>query len=161
MNGKFVQRQGCELAVECYHEPHQKSLKYGMHCYWPYNICDPLSDPAVSAAGKEPTRGPRVHYCYSSALQNGGKYVDTCGYDMCILSGIVYRAMPTKACGLLVLYFCHNIFVSYPSLLIPALITYKIKLILCFSVQFSCKLRSACQQKNGHCIISFLPHRQL
>jgi len=76
---------------------------------------------------------------------------------MCILSGIVYRAMPTKACGLLVLYFCHNIFVSYPSLLIPALITYKLKLILCFSVQFSCKLRSACQQKNGHCITSFLP----
>jgi len=29
----------------------------------------PLSDPAVSTAGKEPTRGPHVHYCYSSALQ--------------------------------------------------------------------------------------------
>jgi len=25
-------------------------------------------------SGREPTRGPRVPYCYSSALQNGGEY---------------------------------------------------------------------------------------
>jgi len=33
VNGKFVQRQGCELGVEHYHEPHLKSLQYDMHCY--------------------------------------------------------------------------------------------------------------------------------
>ena len=36
----------------------------------------PLSDPAVSIGGREPTRGPRVHYCYSTALQNGGEHAE-------------------------------------------------------------------------------------
>jgi len=36
----------------------------------------PLSDPADSTASKEPTRGPRVHYCYSNALQSGGEYTE-------------------------------------------------------------------------------------
>ena len=47
-------------------------------------MCKPLSDPAVSTAGKEPTRGLRVHYCYSSALQNGGEYAElyTCQYSI-------------------------------------------------------------------------------
>ena len=32
-------------------------------------IHEPLRDPAVNTAGKEPTRGLRVHYCYPNALQ--------------------------------------------------------------------------------------------
>ena len=70
MNGKFIQQPGCELAAERYHELHLKLLQYDIH---PYNIREPLSDPAVSIAGMEPTRGLRVHHCYSSALQNGGE----------------------------------------------------------------------------------------
>ena len=69
VNSKFVKRQDCELVVECYHELHLKSLQYEKHRYQPYNICEPLSNPAIGTTGKEPTRGPRVHYCYSSALQ--------------------------------------------------------------------------------------------
>ena len=42
-------------------------------------IREPLSNPAVSIAGREPTRGLRVHYCYSSALQNGGEYAEIYG----------------------------------------------------------------------------------
>ena len=48
-------------------------------------IREPLSNPAVSIAGREPTKGPRVHYCYSSALRNGGKYAENR-----ILSSIIY-----------------------------------------------------------------------
>ena len=70
MNSQFI---GCELATEHYHEPHLKSLQYDIHCY---NIREPLSYPAVSIADREPTRGPRVHYCYSTALQNGGEYAE-------------------------------------------------------------------------------------
>ena len=44
-----------------------------------YNIREPLSYPAVSIAGREPTRGLRVHYCYFSALQNGGEYAEIYG----------------------------------------------------------------------------------
>ena len=43
MNGKFVQQQDWELAVENYHEPLLKSLQYDM------NIHEPLSDPTVSS----------------------------------------------------------------------------------------------------------------
>jgi len=60
VNGTFVQRRVCELAVERYHEPLLKSLQYDMHRYWPYNIREPLSGPAVSITGEEPTRSPRV-----------------------------------------------------------------------------------------------------
>ena len=49
---------------------------YDMHRYQLYNICEPLSDLAVSTAGRESTRSPHVHYCYSSALQNGGEYAE-------------------------------------------------------------------------------------
>ena len=56
VNGKFIQRRGRELAAECYHEP--------------------LSYPVVSSAGREPTRGLRVCYCYSAALQNGGEHAE-------------------------------------------------------------------------------------
>ena len=47
--------------------------------------CEPLSDPAVSIAGREPKRGLHVHYCYSTALQNGGEYAESR-----ILSSIIY-----------------------------------------------------------------------
>ena len=76
MNCKFIQRRGCELAAERYHEPHLNSLQYDIHRYYPYNIHEPLGDSAVSIAGMESTRGLRIHYCYSSALQNGGEYAD-------------------------------------------------------------------------------------
>ena len=33
VNGKFIQRQGCELAAEHYDEPHLKSLQYDIHRY--------------------------------------------------------------------------------------------------------------------------------
>jgi len=33
VNGKFVQRRGCELVVERYHKPHLESLQYDMHRY--------------------------------------------------------------------------------------------------------------------------------
>ena len=33
VNGKFIQRQGSELAAERYNEPHLKSLQYDIHCY--------------------------------------------------------------------------------------------------------------------------------
>ena len=68
-----------------FHEPHLKSLQYDIHHYKPYNIREPLSDQAVSIAGREPTRGIRVHYCYSTALQNGGEYAENRTY-----SGIIY-----------------------------------------------------------------------
>ena len=29
----FIQRRGCELAAECYHERHLKSLQYDIHRY--------------------------------------------------------------------------------------------------------------------------------
>ena len=45
-----------------------------IHRYQPYNIGEPQSDPAVSIAGREPTRGPRVHYCYSTALKDGSMW---------------------------------------------------------------------------------------
>ena len=40
------------------------------------SLRESLSDLAVSTAGKEPTRGPRAHYCYSSALQIGDEYAE-------------------------------------------------------------------------------------
>ena len=33
VNGKFIQRRGCELAAERYDEPHLKSLQYDIHRY--------------------------------------------------------------------------------------------------------------------------------
>jgi len=33
VNGKIVQRQGCELAIERYHELHLKLQQYDMFCY--------------------------------------------------------------------------------------------------------------------------------
>ena len=33
VNGKFIQRRGCELAAEHYDEPHLKSLQYDIHRY--------------------------------------------------------------------------------------------------------------------------------
>ena len=33
VNGKFIQRRGCELAAEHYHEPQLKSLQYDIHRY--------------------------------------------------------------------------------------------------------------------------------
>ena len=33
VNGKFIQRRGCELAAERYHEPHLKLLQYDIHRY--------------------------------------------------------------------------------------------------------------------------------
>ena len=32
----------------------------------------------LSIAGREPTMGPHVHYCYSTFLLNGGEYVENC-----------------------------------------------------------------------------------
>ena len=55
------------------------------------NIREPLSYPAVSIADREPTRGLRVHYCYSIALQNGGKYAENR-----ILSSIIYGPRPRR-----------------------------------------------------------------
>ena len=37
--------------------------------YIAVSIREPLSDPAVSVAGGNPTRGPHVHYCYFTALK--------------------------------------------------------------------------------------------
>ena len=51
-----------------------------------------LSDPAVSIAGREPTRGPHVYYCYSTALQNGSEYVENC-----ISFKYNIQTMPTQA----------------------------------------------------------------
>ena len=82
MNGKFIQQRGCELAAERCHELHLKSLQYDIHLY---NICEPLSDPAVSIAGREPLRGP----AYITALQNGGEYAENR-----ILSSIIYGPRP-------------------------------------------------------------------
>ena len=50
------------------------------------SLCESLSDLAVSIAGRELTRGPRVHYCYFTALQNGGDYAENR-----ILSSMIYR----------------------------------------------------------------------
>ena len=91
VNGKFIQQRGSELAAEHYHEPHLKSLQYDIHRYYPYNIREPLSYPAVSIAAREPTRGPRVHYCYSAALQNGSEYAENR-----ILSSIIYGPHPHR-----------------------------------------------------------------
>ena len=33
VNGTFIQRQGCELAAECYDESHLKSLQYDIQRY--------------------------------------------------------------------------------------------------------------------------------
>ena len=33
VNGKLIQQRGCELAAECYDEPHLKSLQYDIHRY--------------------------------------------------------------------------------------------------------------------------------
>ena len=43
----------------------------------------------LSVLSREPTRGPRVRYCYSTALQNGGEYGENC-----ILLGIIYGPRP-------------------------------------------------------------------
>ena len=43
------------------------------------------------SAGREPTRGLRVHYCYSNALQNGGEYAE----DRILLS-IIYEPRPHR-----------------------------------------------------------------
>ena len=69
----------------CFH--FLKSLHYDMHIT--SLAREPLSDPAVSTAGREPnkiqlsvplvgsqTRGLRVQHCYSSALQNGDEYAE-------------------------------------------------------------------------------------
>ena len=48
-------------------------------------IREPLRDPVVSTAGRKPTRGLHVHYCYSAVLQNGGEYAENR-----ILSSIIY-----------------------------------------------------------------------
>ena len=47
---------------------------------------EPLSDPAVGTAGKEPTRGPHVDYRYSSALQIGDEYVENVYFQYSIRS---------------------------------------------------------------------------
>ena len=57
----------------------------------PYNIREPLSDPAISIADRKPTGGLRVHYCYSIALQNGGEYAENR-----ILSSIIYGPRPHR-----------------------------------------------------------------
>ena len=48
-----------------------------------------LERETVSIAGREPTRGRRVHYCYSTTLQNGGEYGENR-----ILLGIIYGPRP-------------------------------------------------------------------
>ena len=83
-----MQRRGSELAPERYDEPHLKSLQYDIAINL---ICEQLSYPAISSAGREPTRGPRVHYCYSAALQNGGEYAENR-----ILSSIIYGLRPRR-----------------------------------------------------------------
>ena len=51
----------------------------------------PLSNPAVRIAGREPTKGPCVHYCYSTALQNSGEYAENR-----LLLSIIYGLRPHK-----------------------------------------------------------------
>ena len=37
---------------------------------------EPGNEATISSAGREPTRGLCVHYCYSTALQNGSEYAE-------------------------------------------------------------------------------------
>ena len=73
------QQNGCQVMMLqtcagtriCLQPCYLKLWRFIEHHYQPYNIGEPQSDPAVSIAGREPTRAPRVHYCYSAPLQNG------------------------------------------------------------------------------------------
>ena len=96
MNGKFIQQRGCELAAEHYHELDLKFLQYDIHRYWPYNIREPISDPAVSIAGREPTRGPM----YITAILLPYKMVVHEYAENCILFEYNIQTTPTQAHGL-------------------------------------------------------------
>ena len=75
--------------------------------------CEPLSDPAVSIAGREPTSSLRVHYCYSIALQNGGEYAENL-----ILSSIIYGHAHTGT--LSILYFVQFVIGEFCCILVNA-----------------------------------------